>query len=292
MDIPSRGHGSRSGIGLAHFANIHEKNRQANSGKQKMTFRCVVPVSGGKDSQACLEIALELFPKAEILGLFCDTQFEHPKTYSHIEKMRGMYGVEIRKISAGSVDEKVLKYGRFPGGGARHCTDELKIAPSKKFYKALAEEQGGFQVFYGMRWGESPEREKRYLGAASVELYAPHEVMPSKYPKYLAKLGVMFRLPIIEWTKEQVFSFLGGRHNELYDEGHDRVGCFPCLAGGDESKEKAFTHDEFGRSQRIRVKNLEDVIGKDIFTSKGGCQRNNPLQGRMFESSGCAVCEI
>lgn len=256
-----------------------------------MTYKAVVPISGGKDSQACLQIALEIWPKDEVLGLFCDTKFEHPKNYAHIEKIASLYGVEILTITAGSVDQKVLKYGRFPGGGARHCTDELKIIPSKKFYKELAEQQGGFQVLYGMRWGESNDRERLYAGKTNDTLYPPHEVM-DKYPKYLAQMGVLFRLPVLDWSAEQVFNYLRGEHNPLYEEGFDRVGCFPCLASGDQWKEKAFAHDDFGSSQRIRVRNLEDTIGKDIFTSKGGCQRNNKDQIKLFDGPGCAMCSI
>jgi len=256
-----------------------------------MTYKVVVPVSGGKDSQACLKMAVSEVGADCVIGLFCDTQFEHPKNYAHIEKIRDLYGVEIRTICAGSVDEKVLKYGRFPGGGARHCTDELKIMPSKKFYKELAEQQGGFQVLYGMRWSESGERARLYEGKTNDTLYPPHEVM-NKYPKYLAAMGVMFRLPVLDWSAREVFDYLEGKHNPLYDEGFDRVGCFPCLASGDGWKEKAFAHDDFGRSQRIRVRNLEDSIGKDIFTSKGGCQRNNRNQEALFDGPGCAVCAI
>jgi len=40
------------------------------------TYKCVVPLSGGKDSQACLVLALRRFLPSEILALFCDTQFE------------------------------------------------------------------------------------------------------------------------------------------------------------------------------------------------------------------------
>jgi 3'-phosphoadenosine 5'-phosphosulfate sulfotransferase (PAPS reductase)/FAD synthetase len=196
-------------------------------------IKCVVPVSGGKDSQACLKFALTIYKPSEIFGLFCDTQFEHPETYKHIERMRQMYGVNILTITAGSVEEKVLKYGRFPGGGARHCTDELKIVPSKKWYKNLAETQEeGFVVFYGMRSEESAERAKRYNLKMTDELYEPHEVL-AKYPKYLGKLGVRFRMPILDWTNKQVFDYLDGEHNPLYNAGFDRVGCFPCLASGD-----------------------------------------------------------
>lgn len=255
-------------------------------------IKCVVPISGGKDSQASLKLALQDFPKDQILGLFCDTKFEHPLTYKHVERMGKMYGINIQTINAGSVEEKVLKHKRFPGGGARHCTDELKITPSKKFYKALAEKQGeGFVVYYGMRSEESAERAKRYNMIMSDEMYMPHEVI-AKYPKYLAELGVRFRLPLLEWTNKQVFEFLDGEHNPLYDAGFDRVGCFPCLAGGDRWKEKAFAHDKFGQEQRIKVKVLEDSIGKSVFTSKGALQRNNDDQLDMFSSSGCRFCDI
>ena len=256
-----------------------------------MSYQIVVPVSGGKDSQACLKMAVSEFGPENILGLFCDTKFEHPLTYAHVEKLKGLYGVKIETVCAGSVEDKVLKYGRFPGGGARHCTDELKIVPSKKFYKKLAEEQGGFQVWYGMRANESSERTKRYALKTHDVLFAPHEVM-DKYPKYLETLGVMFRLPILDWTSSDVMDYLDGEHNPLYDAGMPRVGCFPCLAAGDPYKEKAFAHDDFGKSQKIKVLNLEDQIEKSIWTSKGGSQRNNRDQISMIDSSGCAMCEI
>lgn len=239
----------------------------------------LVPISGGKDSQTCLKLAVQT--GKQVLGLFCDTQFEHPKTYSHIDWMEQHYGVKIDRVTAGSVEEKVLKYGRFPGGGARHCTDELKIQISKKYYKQLAEEQGGFEVWLGMRLNESHERKKRYDGKIDSELYPPHEIM-RKFPKYLAKLGVMFRLPILEWSSDEVLAFLDGEQNPLYSEGFDRVGCFPCLAGGDKWKAKAFRHDDFGRQQYQKVIMLEQQIGKSVWTSKSGKEMGQ----------GCLICSI
>jgi 3'-phosphoadenosine 5'-phosphosulfate sulfotransferase (PAPS reductase)/FAD synthetase len=246
--------------------------------------KILVPVSGGKDSQACLKLAVQQHGPENVRGLFCDTQFEHPKTYAHVEMLKMIYGVEIETVTGGSVEEKCLKYGRFPGGGARHCTEELKIWMTKRYCKALAEQQGGFEVWYGMRSDESPERNKRYAGKTDDTLYAPHEVLPKKYPKYLAKMGVMFRLPILEWSSKEVMAFLDGEQNPLYSEGFDRVGCFPCLASGDKWKEKAFTHDDFGRQQYIKVMRISNQIGKSIWTSKGGKERN--------EGSGCLICAI
>lgn len=247
-----------------------------------MTVTVLVPVSGGKDSQATLKLALQHHPKENVLPLFCDTQFEHPLTYEHIDRMEAMYGLPFARVAAGSVEQQSLKHKRFPGGGARFCTEELKIWPTKKFCKALAEKQGGFEVWYGMRSDESPERAKRYMGKVGEDLYLPHEVL-AKYPKYLGKMGVRFRLPVIDWTTADVMEFLAGTHNPLYDAGFDRVGCFPCLASGDKWKEKAFQHDDFGRSQFAKVIVISAQIGKSIWTSKGGKARNE---------SGCAVCAI
>lgn len=250
-----------------------------------MTIKIVVPVSGGKDSQACLKIALELHGRQDVIGLFCDTQFEHPKTYAHVEWMRQHYGVHIETRTAGSVPEKVLKYGRFPGGGARHCTDELKMWPSKRYYKELAMQQGeGFEVWYGMRSDESPERTKRYALRISTDTYAPHEVFPGKYPKYLEKLGVTFKLPILDWTETDVKNVCAGELNPLYADGFKRVGCFPCLAGGDAAKEQAFAYDDFGAQQKTQVIWLSKQIGKSIWTSKGGAARN--------VGDSCAVCNM
>jgi 3'-phosphoadenosine 5'-phosphosulfate sulfotransferase (PAPS reductase)/FAD synthetase len=242
----------------------------------------IVPISGGKDSQACLKLACNSEGSENVLGLFCDTQFEHPTTYKHIDTLRGFYKVEIVRVTGGSVAEKVLKYKRFPGGGARHCTDELKIRETRIFLKEFVKTNGPVQVWYGMRLDESAERSKRYAGKTDESLYDPHEVLPRKYPKYLAKMGVKFKMPILEWTAAEVFNFIKGEENPLYSQGFDRVGCFPCLAGGDKWKEKAFNHDDFGKEQYAKVLWLSSEINKSIWTSKGGRERNE----------GCAICAI
>jgi len=106
--------------------------------------------------------------------------------------------------------------------------------------------------------------------------------MPSKYPQYLGKMGVRFRLPIVDWTTAEVIEYLDGQHNPLYDAGFERVGCFPCLASGDKWKEKAFAFDEFGAQQKQEVMWVSDQISKSIWTTKGGKERNEI----------CGVCTI
>jgi len=254
-------------------------------------IKIVVPISGGKDSQACLKLALHEYDKSEVIGLFCDTQFEHPLTYKHIDWMREFYGVNIETVCAGSVPEKILglKTPAFPGGTNRFCTDLLKIQPSKKFYKELAEKQGGFEVWFGMRSDESNERKVRYQDVINTELYPPNEIQ-KKYPKYLEKLGVMFRLPVLDMSTAQIFEILSGEYNTLYSAGFERVGCFPCLASGDKWKRKAFNFDETGRKNFAIVQDIEQQIGKSVFTSKKEAMAGNKNQDDLF--NGCAFCAI
>ncbi len=260
--------------------------------------KVLVPISGGKDSQASLKLALANYAAENVRGLFCDTQFEHPHTYDHIDWMRENYGVRIDRVTAGSVEEQCLKHGRFPTDQARFCTEELKIWPTKRYCKALALEQGsriaskknkvvgstegGFEVWYGMRSDESPAREKRYAGKVGEDVYPPHEVL-RKYPKYLHNLGVSFRLVVLEWSTADVMDYLDGTHNPLYDEGFPRVGCFPCQAAGDKVKHQAFNHDDFGREQHARVIKISRQIGKNIWTSKAG------IAAHPDDAPGCAI---
>lgn len=237
--------------------------------------KCVVPVSGGKDSQVCLKLAVDKFGADNVIGMFCDTDFEHPLTYEHIEVMKKLYNVRIIALKEGNVYDKIRKVGRFPADIARFCTDQLKIVVGKRFYKQLSLQQGeGFEVWYGMRLGESWQRSERYKNHNEDMLYPPHEIMVNKYPKYLFKQGVTMRLPILTWEEEDVFDFLGDDCNQLYKNGFERVGCFPCLAAGDKYKEKAFSFDEVGKQRRIEVVQLGHDIGKNPFTTKGGRLRN------------------
>lgn len=256
---------------------------------KKVMINIVVPISGGKDSQACLKLALQNYDKDEILGLFCDTQFEHPLTYQHIDKMRDMYGVKIDRVCSGSVKDIVLKFNQFPTSRFRMCTDRLKIQPSKKFYRALAEKQGGFEVWLGMRTGESRQRNASYQNIIGTDVYPPHE-FGKAFPKLLNKMGVWFRLPIVDWSESDIYKFLDGDENILYKKGSKRVGCFPCLASSDKNKERDFASGQFGIEQRVIVAELEKKIGKSIFTSKAGQMRNNVNQDDLF--NGCAFCAI
>jgi 3'-phosphoadenosine 5'-phosphosulfate sulfotransferase (PAPS reductase)/FAD synthetase len=138
-----------------------------------------------------------------------------------------------------------------------------------------------------MRAEESHERAKRYSKVINTEIYPPHEIQ-NHFPKYLFKLGVTFRLPILDWERQTVINYWEGKENPLYAQGFDRVGCFPCLASGDKWKKKAFEHDATGRKHFVIVKEIETQIGKSVYTSKG--QLFKDKQSELF--TGCAICAI
>jgi 3'-phosphoadenosine 5'-phosphosulfate sulfotransferase (PAPS reductase)/FAD synthetase len=251
-----------------------------------MNVKILVPVSGGKDSQATLKLATYMYGTEGILGLFCDTKYEHPETYRHVDRIEKMYGVPIVRVSDGSVEQQCYKHKRLPSGTARFCTEELKIWPTKRFChdlaikqgsrlqnkraKATASTNGGFEVWYGMRSGESPDRGKRYMGKVCDELYEPHDVL-AKYPKRLGKLGVRFRLPVLDWTEQEIKEFVGADElHPFYALGFDRVGCFPCEASGDGPRIKAYSHDDFGRAQHRKIIKIAADLGRPVFNSKGG----------------------
>lgn len=241
----------------------------------------VVPVSGGKDSQVCLKLAIATGKK--VVGMFCDTKFEHPLTYQHIDRIEKLYGVDVVRVNEGSsVPQEILrpKNGHmfFPGMRHRFCTRELKVRPGKRWYEEFCDKNGPFEAWIGVRKDESAARKKRYMGCVGNELIAPYDFM-DEYPKRMGKNGIMFRLPIIDWSEVDVFEYLNGEENPLYSHGFDRVGCFPRLAAGDQQMIKAFNHDDFGRNQWRQVSFLQDKIGKKALRGDVG-------------GNGCSICSI
>jgi len=237
----------------------------------------VVPVSGGKDSQACLKLAIATGKR--VVGMFNDTHWEHPDTYKHIDHLREIYGIEINRVTDGaSVPEQVLRFNRFPSMQTRFCTKHLKIRPGKRWIEEFSEKNGPLEVWWGVRKDESVARKKRYLGLVGDELVDPNLYM-SDYPKRMAKNGIMFRLPIIDWSESDVFEYLAGEEHPHYEKGRKRVGCFPCLALGDKEIEAAFNFDDFGNAQRHAVRLLEKETGKSALRGDVG-------------GNGCSICSI
>ena len=95
-------------------------------------MKILVSYSGGKDSQASLIWAIKEYGLKNIEAVFCDTGWEHPITYEHIQKTTDELGVKLVILKSKKYDGMVdmaQKKGRFPSTKARFCTEELKTIP-------------------------------------------------------------------------------------------------------------------------------------------------------------------
>lgn len=119
----------------------------------------IVAFSGGKDSLASLIWAIKKYGADNIVVVFCDTGWEHPLTYDHINEIMTHFGLEIKVISSEKYNgflDMVAKKGRFPSTRARFCTEQLKTIPMINYI--LDEHQGHFIQIQGIRAAESNSR--------------------------------------------------------------------------------------------------------------------------------------
>ena len=185
----------------------------------------VASVSGGKDSTALICALRESGINARYV--FADTGWEANETYEYIELLRVRLGITIDVVHAkakrepepgekfSAMVDRVRHRAGFPSGMRRWCTRELKIEPLRAYHDDLEEKIGAeFVSAVGIRSDESASR------SAMPEL--------SDDPEW----GGWVWRPLIAWTVEDVL-MAHHRHgipvNPLYQRGHNRVGCYPCI---------------------------------------------------------------
>lgn len=203
----------------------------------------LIPISGGKDSQATaiwfaqnqLAVATERGEAVQLV--FCDTGNEAALTYEFIEKMlvpalpEGMQNLVVLKNRRGeTLLEQAARKGCFPGKVRRFCTVELKVEPMIDHILGFNED---VTIWDGRRRQESPSRStlertdtyfSQYEGGGKYRVRAVRQ--------WTAKHEARVIRPILMWSTMQVFTFIaaqGYQRNPLYDKGFNRVGCFPCV---------------------------------------------------------------
>ena len=126
-------------------------------------MRVIIQFSGGKDSEASLIWAVNEggYLPEQLEAVFCDTQWEHELTYTHIKKVVEKLGVKLVTLKSKKYDgfmDLVRKKLRFPSSKARFCTEELKIKPMIDYI--LDEVKDHVLVIQGIRGDESEDRSK------------------------------------------------------------------------------------------------------------------------------------
>ncbi len=194
----------------------------------------IVPVSGGKDSQACVALAVERFGADRVEMLHQHTGFDHELTYEHLLYMQDRYGVPLTNCKStkySTVPEVMFGERVIPTRWARACTKQLKLIPQYQWLAAHPE-RSKLLLWLGMRAAESQHRKKNYGHLSPTDRYRLSD-LNSDCPK---RSDADVELPIVDKSTGWVYDFLLRKRkdkiNPLYSKGHNRVGCYPCVLAG------------------------------------------------------------
>lgn len=264
----------------------------------------VVQYSGGKDSDVILQLAKESGATFRVTHNL--TTADPPDNVYYI---RGVFarlreeGIDCRinvpKRSLWRIMRETLV---IPSRLVRVCCDEVK---ERKMPDAP-------YIVTGVRWAESAGRRSksgiamvhaasaRTRGdeqvAAAAGLLTTDDASSRRLFEQCQMRGVRVLNPIIDWSDDDVWSYLASRGiegNPLYKEGWTRIGCVGCPLAGRRAREIAFArypklykawHDaiayviakrkEMGNPMFLagkEVESVEDVLGAwDGKTLKGG----------------------
>jgi 3'-phosphoadenosine 5'-phosphosulfate sulfotransferase (PAPS reductase)/FAD synthetase len=248
----------------------------------------IASVSGGKDSTALILALRDAGIEARYV--FADTGWEADETYEYLDYLRTSLGIVVDVVRAyvkpsvsevdglaygndergpfailedgteirGAMMVRALYRAGFPGRMQRWCTRELKIEPLRAYHDRVIEETGIETVSaMGVRALESKER-------ASMPEWEDEESGPRKWGGYLWR-------PLITWTIQDVLE-MHNRHglkvNKLYQQGFDRVGCYPCI------------YERKGGIRLIPASRISQIRGYEQLVTRIRRQRNEAQPGR------------
>jgi 3'-phosphoadenosine 5'-phosphosulfate sulfotransferase (PAPS reductase)/FAD synthetase len=202
-------------------------------------MKVLISYSGGKDSQACLIYAVKEYGVEKCEAVFCDTGWENPQTYDHIQQTCKDLGVPLVVLKSKKYDgfiDLARKKKRFPSTKARFCTSELKVIPSIDYVLSHTE---NIIVVEGIRKAESFSRSLMQPACTYFKSYfepnAKGKTQNYRKKDVLAwceKYNADRIRPIFDWEAQQVIDYIrdnGQQPNPLYYQGFTRVGCFPCI---------------------------------------------------------------
>lgn len=196
--------------------------------------RVVVSVSGGKDSAALMQWAVDHFPKDKLICVHAKIDIDWKETVPVVEAQckhfdlplvivqavdkNGKIAGFLSKLTGQRKDMKTgeMKEYQFPSMGQRWCTSTLKVGPIDKFVRTL---KGNVLVLIGERREESSQRSK-------LEAWRPDEDN-SKAGRQVVKFS-----PILDLKETDVWAII--KKNQIpehpcYGWGVSRASCAICI---------------------------------------------------------------
>lgn len=202
--------------------------------KQFNPDHVVVSVSGGKDSAALMQWAVDHFPHSKLVCVHAKIDIDWKETVPTVEAQCKHFNLPLHVVSAVDksgapigflsilnsprMDRKSgeAKENQFPDMGNRWCTSRLKVAPIDKFIRKL---KGRVLVLIGERREESNQR-------AKLEAWRPDETN-SKPGREVVKFS-----PILDLTERQVWDIIEKNKipkHPCYEWGVSRASCAICI---------------------------------------------------------------
>lgn len=227
----------------------------------------LVNISGGKDSQATLDVTVRAAQAAgvrdRVMTVFADLgdEDEWPGTRELAAEHSAHYGlphaVVCREVTnaAGervpqSLSEHIEARGMWPDAARRYCTSDAKRAPVYRLMTALAADRralGAGQVriltVMGLRAQESPAR-------ALLPGFT-HDERASNSRRWVDTW-----LPVHLWPVEQVWALIakaGTRPHPVYAAGLPRLSCRFCVLASRSALVRAAQLDPAGAARRVAM---------------------------------------
>jgi len=173
----------------------------------------VVPLSGGKDSEAALYVAVKALGPERVKAVYVDTGIDFEESAETARRAAEALAVELIEVHAGVDKGLLLERMPLPSPDNRWCTGR-KLAALKRAVDGLAA-RGDPVLIVGDRDAESDRRSRRPLMRVGQGL---------PYPTLA---------PLRLWSGAHVEALLalhGLPINPLYEMGFYRTGCYLCFS--------------------------------------------------------------
>lgn len=235
-----------------------------------------------------------------LTAVFCDTGWEHPDTYKHVNDVCLQMGVRLITLkSKYDFVSLAVHKKRFPSTNARFCTSELKMKPMIDYVLSLKE---SCIIIQGIRAGESTAR------AAMEEecMYFKSYFQPNKkgrtenyrskdVKEWCSQFDASVLRPIFKWSAQQVIDCIldaGQKPNPLYYRGFSRVGCFPCIMCRHKEIELiAKNRTDMSKYTARQIAESDELFEKQIHKVRKFYLSRNPDKMMMLEERKVVVKE-